>query len=74
VAVQRLPDYEAIAAELAHLRHRRLDLLRQQEKLVARMAAFPNDFGCSWARSMAAEVEAMAARITELEAQLLLHR
>jgi hypothetical protein len=38
------------------------------------MLAFPNDFGMTWARSLAAEIEAMAVRIADLEAQLFFHR
>jgi hypothetical protein len=74
VAVEKLPDYEALAAELAHIRHRQLDLLRQHDKLTERMLAFPNEFGLAWARSLAAEIEAMAVRIDELEAKVLPHR
>lgn len=74
MAVEKLPDTGALAAELAHLRHRQRDLLRQHDKLTERMLAFPNDFGMAWARSLAAEIELMAARIADLEAQLLLQR
>jgi hypothetical protein len=74
VAVERLPDHEALAAELAHLQHRQLDLLRQHDKLTERMLAFPNDFGLAWARSLAAEIETMSGRIRELEAYLLSYR
>jgi hypothetical protein len=74
VAVDKLPDYEALAAELAHVRHRQLDLLRQHDKLTERMLTFPNDFGLAWARSLASEIEAMAVRVDELEVQLLPHR
>jgi hypothetical protein len=72
VAVEKLPDHEALAAELAHVRHRQRDLLRQHDKLTERMLAFPNDFGLAWGRSLAAEIEGLAARIAELEAQLYL--
>ncbi|HEY2778628.1 MAG TPA: hypothetical protein VGI77_12075 [Gaiellaceae bacterium] len=74
VAIERLPDHEALAAELAHLRHRQRDLLRQHDKLTERMLAFPNEFGLAWARSLASEIEGMAARIAELETQLYLQR
>ncbi|HEU5372924.1 MAG TPA: hypothetical protein VFU51_11095 [Gaiellaceae bacterium] len=74
MAVEKLPDTEALAAELAHLQHRQRDLLRQHDRLTERMLAFPNDFGMTWARSLAAEIEAMAVRIADLEAQLLFHR
>jgi hypothetical protein len=74
VAVEKLPDHEALAAEAAHLRHRRHDLLRQHDKLTERMLAFPNDFGLAWARSLGAEIEGLGARIAELEAQLFLQR
>jgi hypothetical protein len=74
VAVEKLPDHEAVATELAHLRHRQRDLLRQHDKLTERMLAFPNDFGLAWARSLAAEIEGMAACIAQLEAQLFLQR
>jgi hypothetical protein len=73
VAIERLPDLEALAAELGHLRHRQRDLLRQHDKLTERMLEFPNDFGLAWARSLAAEIEAMTARVAEIEAELLLH-
>jgi hypothetical protein len=73
-AVEKLPDYEALAAELAHIRHRQLDLLRQHDKLTEGMLTFPNDFGLAWARSLAAEIEGMSVRIDELEAKLLPHR
>jgi hypothetical protein len=71
MAVERLPDPEALAAELVHLRHRQLDLLRQHAKLTERMLAFPNDFGRAWAKSLAREIENMAVQIAEIEAQLL---
>ncbi|HEY1513879.1 MAG TPA: hypothetical protein VGF66_08995 [Gaiellaceae bacterium] len=74
MAVEKLPDTDALAAELAHLQHRQRDLLRQHDKLTERMLAFPNDFGMTWARSLATEIEAMAARIADLEAQLLFQR
>jgi len=74
MAVEKLPDYEALASELAHIRHRQLDLLRQHDKLTERMLTFPNDFGLAWARSLAAEIEGMSVRIDELEAKLLPHR
>ena len=74
MAVEKLPDYEALAAELAHIRHRQLDLLRQHDKLTERMLTFPNEFGLAWARSLAAEIEGMSVRIEELEAKLLPHR
>ena len=74
MAVEKLPDTEALAAELAHLQHRQRDLLRQHDKLTERMLEFPNDFGIAWARSLATEIESMAVRIGELEAKLLPHR
>jgi hypothetical protein len=72
VAVEKLPDPDALAAERARLQHRQRDLLRQHDTLTERMLAFPNDFGLAWARSLAAEIENMGARIAELEAQLFL--
>jgi hypothetical protein len=74
VAVEKLPDPDVLAAKLAHLQHRQSDLLRQHDKLTERMFAFPNDFGLAWARSLAAEIESMGARIAALEAQLFLQR
>ena len=74
VAVEKLPDLDALATELAHLQHRQRDLLRQHDKLTERMLEFPNDFGIAWARSLATEIESMAVRIGELEAKLLPHR
>lgn len=74
VAIEKLPDHEALAAELAHLRHRQRDLLRQHDKLTERMLAFPNEFGLAWARSLASEIEGMSVRIVELETQLYLQR
>jgi hypothetical protein len=73
VAIENLPDLDALAARLGHLRHRQRDLLRQHDKLTERMLEFPNDFGLAWARSLASEIEAMTARIAEIEAELLLH-
>jgi hypothetical protein len=72
VAVEKLPDTEALGAKLAHLQHRQRDLLRQHDTLTERMLAFPNDFGLAWARSLAAEIERMAAQIEGIEAQLYL--
>ena len=72
MAVERLPDPGLLASELAHLRHRRAELLRQHDRLTERMLAFPNDFGLAWARSLASEIETMSSKIDELEAQLLL--
>jgi hypothetical protein len=71
MAVEKLPDHEALGGELAHLRHRQRDLLRQHDKLTERMLEFPNEFGLAWGRSLAAEIQRMAGRIAELEAQLL---
>ena len=74
MAVERLPDLDSLSSELAHLQHRQADLLRRHDRLTERMLAFPNDFGLAWARSLAAEIEEMAVRITAVEAQLLPHR
>jgi hypothetical protein len=74
MAIDRLPDHEALAADLAHLRHRQLDLLRQHDKLTERMLVFPNEFGLAWASAMASEIQTIAARIDELEASLLPYR
>jgi hypothetical protein len=72
VAIERLPDLDAIATELAHLQHRQRDLLRQHDKLTERMLSFPNDFGLAWARSLAAEIVELDIRTSELETELLL--
>ena len=74
VAVEKLPDLDALATELAHLQHRQRDQLRQHDKLTERMLEFPNEFGLAWGRSLAAEIERMAGRIAELEARLLPYR
>jgi len=74
VATERLPDLDALATELAHLQHRRRDLTRQHEKLCERMLEFPNEFGLAWSRSLAAELEGLAARASDLEAKLFLQR
>ncbi len=74
MAVERLPDVDALATELARLRHRQSDLLRQHDKLTERMLVFPNDFGLSWAKSLAAEIRGIGARIDELDARLLPYR
>ena len=74
MAVERLPDPDALAAELAHLQHRQGDLLRQHDRLTERMLTFPNDFGRAWARSLATEIEGMSTRIAALEAQLYFSR
>jgi hypothetical protein len=74
VTVERLSDAAAMATELAQLRHRQRDLLRQHDRLTERMLSFPNDFGLAWARSLAAEIESMSWRIDEVEAQLFAHR
>jgi hypothetical protein len=74
MAVERLPDLDSLATELARLRHRQRDLLRQHDKLTERMLAFPNDFGLSWAKALAAEIRGLAARIDEVEARLLPYR
>ena len=74
MAVGKLPDLDALATELAHLQHRQRDLVHQHDKLTERMLEFPNDFGIAWARSLAAEIEAITVRIAQLEAELLPHR
>ena len=74
MAVERLPDVDALATELARLRHRQRGLLRQHDKLTERMLVFPNDFGLSWAKALAAEIRGIGARIDELESQLLPYR
>lgn len=74
MAVGHLPDLDAVAAELAHLRHRQRELLRQHDKLTERMLAFPNEFGLAWARSLATEIESLSTRITAIEARLFLSR
>jgi len=74
VAVEHLPDPDALAAELAHVRHRQRDLLRQHDRLTERMLAFPNEFGLAWARSLATEIESLSTEITAIEARLFLSR
>ncbi|HET7130535.1 MAG TPA: hypothetical protein VFJ93_15825 [Gaiellaceae bacterium] len=74
MAVERLPDRERLASELAHLRHRQAELLRQHDKLTERMLAFPNDFGLAWAKSLASEIQTMGSRIDELEVEMLFLR
>jgi hypothetical protein len=67
MVVHWLPDRDGLATELADLRRRQRDLLRQHDRLTERMLALPNEFGLAWARSLAAEIESMGSRIDELE-------
>ena len=72
MASERLPDIDGIDSELADVQRRLRDLVEQHDALTERMAACPNDFGLAWARSLAAEIDALDARIAATEARHLI--
>jgi hypothetical protein len=71
MAADELPDLDALAAELVQLEHRLRDLLRQHDKALERIAAFPNEFERARAAALAAAIDELVARSEYLEARLL---
>jgi hypothetical protein len=71
MAADSLPDFHELALELIQLRHRQQDMLRQHDKALERIAAFPNEFGRAQASAIAAAIEEIADRIEAVEAQLI---
>jgi hypothetical protein len=71
MAHDELPDLNELALELVQLRHRQSDAIRQYEKTLERIAAFPNEVEQARAATLATKLDEMGARIEYLEAQLL---
>jgi hypothetical protein len=63
-----------LATELVQLRHRQADAIRQYERVLERIAAFPNEVEQARAAALAASIDEMGSRIEQLEAQLLPYR
>jgi hypothetical protein len=71
MAADELPDFDALALELVQLQHREQDLLRQYDKALERIAAFPNEVEHARAAGIGAALDEIGGRIESLEAQLL---
>ena len=71
VAADELPDFDALALELVQLQHRERDLLRQYDKALERIAAFPNEVEQARAAAIGNALAAIGERIESLEAQLV---
>lgn len=74
MAADGLPDLEVLATELVQLEQRRGDLLRQHDKLTARLLAFPNDLARRQASALAEQIGSLTHRMQEIEAQLVPRR
>jgi hypothetical protein len=62
---------DQLGPELVRLQHRRRDALRQYERVLVRIAAFPNELEEARAAALADNLDEMGSRIDYLEAQLL---
>lgn len=62
---------DELAPELVQLQHRQRDALREYERVLERIAAFPNDLEQARAAALADNLDEMGSRIEYLEAQLL---
>lgn len=71
MATDDLPDFDALGLELVQLRHRLADLQRQHERVLERIALFPNEAERARAAKLAASIDEMMERSERLEAQLL---
>ena len=66
-----LPDFDALGLELVQLRHRLADLQRQHERVLERIALFPNEAERARAATLAATIDEMIERSEQIEARLL---
>lgn len=71
MAADELPNFEALALELVQLQHRQQDVLRQHDRALERIAAFPNEVERKRAAALASTLDEVGARIEWLEAQLV---
>jgi hypothetical protein len=70
-AAPNLPDLDELALEYVKLERRAGELQRRHERVIERLAAFPSVFTATEERTIAAELDAMIARMRQIEAQLL---
>jgi hypothetical protein len=70
-AAPELPDLDELALEYVQLEHRAADLTRRHERVIERLAAFPSVFTATEERTIAAELDALIARMRQIDAQLL---
>jgi hypothetical protein len=70
-AAPQLPDPDELELEYLALERRAADVQRSHAKIIDRMTAFPSEFTAMQERVIAAKLDAMVARLTQLEAQLL---
>jgi hypothetical protein len=62
---------DEFAPELIQLQHHQRDVHREYERVLERIAAFPNELEETRAAALADKLEEMGSRIEYLEAQLL---
>lgn len=74
VAAEDTPDFDAFALERVQLAHRQREMLRQHDKVLERIAGFPNEFERARAAAIAAALEEIADRIEVIDAQILPYR
>ena len=68
------PDPKQLATDLVQVRHRQADAIRHYERVLERIAAFPNEVEQARAAALAASIDEMGSQIEQLEAQLLPYR
>jgi hypothetical protein len=70
-AAPELPDLDLLALEYVQLERRAADVQRRHERVIERLAAFPSLFTAQEERTLAAELDALIARMRQIDAQLL---
>lgn len=68
---EELPDFDALGLELVQRRHRLAELQRHHERVLERIALFPNDAERMRAARLAESIDQTIERIEDIEAQLL---
>ena len=70
VAIEKLPDLDALALELVQLERRELEVSALRRKLHERLSSFPSELTQRREREVSDERRAIHRRIDELKAQL----
>jgi hypothetical protein len=70
-AERNVPDFDALALERVQLQHRLSDLERRHERLLERLAAFPNEVTVMQEQRVASELEVVGNRIDKIDATLI---
>ena len=70
-AAADLPDLDQLALEYVQLERRAADLQRRHERVIERLSAFPSLFTANEERTIAAELDALIARMRQIDAHLL---